>query len=161
MHVTLGNLATAGQAFHLRSNMTTAKSITSHGSDAIEIDIPLPTIELVTSQSGHNLPTPGSRSEQLKILSTIYSSHSLTVKVAGLADTHTFLTLLCNQDHWPALHLGKSDGISTNSIRLVPGSDVPLEEYRKYHDGHLPPEYINLEFPEGQGWQTLEFTLTW
>ncbi len=113
---------------HLRSD---AVGTTSSGTN--EISVPLPAIEI--SQKDHALPPPGSRPEQLKILSTDYTSHSLTVKVQGQPGTESHLAVTTNQP--VQLKLTTADGIE------------------------FKDKDVALHFPPGQGWQTLTLTLTW
>ena len=140
----------------LRSDVEGARSLKSNSQ---EIDIPLPSVEV--SVSGHELSDPGSRTEQLKILSTTYEKNRLKIKVAAPAGSKASLTLLCNDKQWPSLKLAKAGDQTANGARLVSASDTPLADYRPHRDSHLPPQYLNIDFPQGQGWQTLEFTLSW
>jgi hypothetical protein len=50
----------------------------------------------------------------------------------------------------PASH-GAQDAIELNRDRVVSRSSRPVHEN----------SYLTLHFPQGQGWQTLETTLTW
>jgi hypothetical protein len=139
---------------HLKSDLPGAKStesVSATKGGPWELTIPLPAVEI--ARLPNSLPVPGSSSSQIKIISTEYQAHSLTVKVQGQPDTSYPLQLERNQKVMP-----------TFSVQFP-------KDYRKRFDelsysdaapsNPAEPIFLELHFPPGQGWQTLEFTLTW
>ena len=101
----------------------------------------------------HGLPIPGARTSQVKILSTEYTEHSMTTTMTGPAGSSAVFLIRHNQKLVPKMsgtykkdHPDASVGIGW--IDSAP-SDLDLG-----FD-------LTVRFPQGQGWQTLEFTLTW
>jgi len=141
---------TKGQAVHFRSDVANAKLSTSHFREA-EINIPLPPTEIELPT--HALPVSGSRPGQVKILSADYGSRSLTIRAQGQAGSRYYLILHNNQLLLPKIsvanqaeHSDATVGISMSDRALSNGDE---------------PMLLSLHFPGGQGWQTLDFTLTW
>lgn len=120
------------------------------------LEIPLPSLEIVLPE--HSLPVSGARPVQPKILATEYSLGKLTMMITAPADSTARLGFQKNgslrnlklSSDFVTKNPGGKANIST-SITL----DGPPDPK---HDG---PESVELSFPQGQGWQTLEFTLTW
>ena len=142
--------STKGPAIHLGSDVTGSKPSTSHFGEP-EITIPLPPTEV--SLPPHTLPAPGSRPEQIKIVSVEYGTRSMTIKTQGQPDSHVHLVLHNNRLLLPKItvvnqqqHPDAKVGISFSDVALSHTED---------------PMNLSLHFPPGQGWQTLEFTLTW
>ena len=139
----------------LRSDQSGAVPSVDQPAGTAEITIPPPPIEIeLPSQV---LPEPGARTSQLKVLSAQYSGHELKLTVSAPAGTSAQLNLHLNQslpslkiDKAPAGH-GAQDTVELNRDRVVSRSSRPIHEN----------SYLILHFPQGQGWQTLESTLTW
>jgi glycogen debranching enzyme len=112
--------------------------------------IPLPPVEVVIPS--HELPTPGSRPAQIKILSTKYEKNQLTLSAAGPAGSTSTLLLEPEQ----VVAKLKLDQASENS------GSANLSVVGPHHEPMLlEPMKLDLHFPPGQGWQTLTLTLTW
>jgi len=88
----------------------------------------------------------------MKILSTTYGPRSLTVKLSAQPGTDEILIFNRNQPVAPHLSNGVDD--KSGFVRMAEFSGAANKE-------GLEPSYVRLRMPEGQGWQTLEFTLTW
>ena len=129
---------------HLRSDEPLAKEGPHAAGAAAEIALSLPAVEV--SLPTHALPIPGSRPGQVKILSTEYTARSLTIKLSGPAGTNTTLILKRNQNVNPTLATGQLE---------------PVKSESKATKQNLDSRSINVNFPEGQGWQTQQVTLTW
>jgi glycogen debranching enzyme len=142
--------STKGPAIHLHSDVTGSKPSTSHFGEP-EIIIPLPPTEV--SLPPHTLPTPGSRPEQIKILSVEYGTRSMTIKTQGQPDSHVHLVLHNNQLLLPKIAVDNQQQHPDAKVGIS-FSDVALSHTEE-------PMNLSLHFPQGQGWQTLEFTLTW
>jgi glycogen debranching enzyme len=115
------------------------------------LSFPLPAIEV--GLAPNKFPTPGSRPEQLKILSTEYAARSMTIKAEGQPGSSSLLTLYRNQRVMPKFTVQSPKDYRVQNDELS-YSDEALTKPEE-------PIYLNLHFPKGQGWQTLEFTLTW
>jgi glycogen debranching enzyme len=135
---------------HLLSDLPGTQAIPKPRFSATQLSIPLPPLEL--SSPTHSLPTPGARPGQMKILSTTYGPRSLTVKLSAQPGTDQILTFNRNQPVAPHLSNGVND--KSGLVRMAEFSGAENKE-------GLEPSYVRLRLPEGQGWQTLEFTLTW
>jgi len=139
----------------LRSDLPGAQIVSHPAFSTARISIPLPPIELVSP--AHTLPTPGARPNQLKILSIEYGLRSVTVKVAGPADSQEILKFKRNQRVVPYPKFTSESDPLRKFVAPAELSDMtpgrPVNE--------LEPSYLSIHFPQGQGWQTLEFTLTW
>ncbi len=135
----------------LRSDLAGATAAAKPVLSAAEVFIPLPAIEL--SLSTHTLPTPGARPSQVKLVSFDETDHTAHLVVEGLAGTASTLMLhrnkpvtpkfngpLCKEEDPDNPHIGYSSAAS---------SDINV------------PMPFSVCFPTGQGYQTLEFTLTW
>ena len=135
---------------HLLSDVPGAQVIQKPRFSAAQVSIPLPPLEL--SSPTHSLPTPGARPGQMKILSTTYGPRSLTVKLSAQPGTDQILTFNRNQPVAPHLSNGVND--KSGLVRMAEFSGAENKE-------GLEPSYVRLRLPEGEGYQTPEFTLTW
>ena len=61
--------------------------------DGATLRLPLPAVEVAI---GHGLPTPGSRTAQMKVLSETYEPHSLRLELEAIGGTQSILTLRQN-----------------------------------------------------------------
>jgi glycogen debranching enzyme len=121
------------------------------------LSIPLPALEIMLPV--HGLPNPGARTEMLKVISSKQESHKLTITVAGMPDAHATLGVTRLQDVTPRLNL-VSPAEQTQGIATL--ASIGGDYRRESKAGTSPnPMEIYLHFPKGQGYQTLEFTLTW
>jgi glycogen debranching enzyme len=136
---------------HFRSDVPDSKLSRDSKGVVYGISIPIAPVSVVIPK--HELPAPGSRPSQIKVLSTKYGPKSLTVTVAGPADSESSL-LLAPEQSLMKLHLDTKSKENGNVALSIAGP---------YHDPLYPEENMKLDlhFPPGQGWQTLEFTLTW
>ena len=154
IHVSADTAGMKAVAINMRSDVVGAK-LPTIGGRFKELIIPLPEVEV--SPPAHFLPMPGSRTTQPKILSTAYGNRSLKVLVQGEAGTTTNLMLWRNKAVDPKVVL--------NAPENHPGAKVALNmaDPEISFDPAYPirPIDLDLHFPQGQGWQTLEFTLTW
>jgi glycogen debranching enzyme len=115
------------------------------------LSIPLPAIELQIPD--HTLPVPGSRPEQAKILSTEYGARSLRIRMQGPAGSSSLLRLHRNQSVMPKFLMQSPKDHQVHHDELSYSDAAPSNPEE--------PIFVDLHFPQGQGWQTLEFTLTW
>ena len=138
-------------AIHLRSDLAGAH-LESAVDQPATLTIPLPPIEV--EPLAHKLPAPGARPSYVRILSTKYGPRCMTLVVGGQSGTRATIYLRENQS-LPNLELDRAQPDKN------PGSG--LQRQTKVKQGELPekPTILGISFPKGQGWQTLEFTLTW
>jgi glycogen debranching enzyme len=137
----------------LRSEVLGAGIASGQATWVSEINIPLPDIEVSTDQ--HTLPTAGARPSQPKVLSAVYSAKSLTITIEGQPDSQAILFLRRNKSV-PNLKVEKS------YAEKFPGSEAKILEWLDSNPADTKQRTpLKLHFPKGQGWQTLEFTLTW
>lgn len=120
------------------------------------LEIPLPALEVGLAE--HSLPVPGARPERVKIVKTMYGTRSLTVTVQGVGGSDALLSLRKNLKVIPKAALAGGVEHSGAKVELegaiaVDGPKAPL--------GFPDPTAVHVRFPDGQGWQTVEFTLTW
>ncbi|WP_263350715.1 amylo-alpha-1,6-glucosidase [Acidicapsa acidisoli] len=135
---------------HLRSDYEGTKTLST-----VEISIPLPAIEL--SIPAPALPSPGSRPSQIKVLSTEYGTRSLTVRFAGQPNTNAELAIRRNQAVYEKIKSVTPGDHPNEQARIISlNPDLPDPTKRANE-----PTALDLHFPQGQGWQTLEVTLTW
>jgi glycogen debranching enzyme len=120
------------------------------------LEIPLPAVEV--GPSSHTLPTAGSRPARAKILQTSDSSRSLSVTIEGQPGSDASLILRKNRQVTPKVALIDPSRYPGAKVELLGAITVdgPKTQYEP-----LDPTSVQIHFPEGQGWQTLEFTLTW
>jgi glycogen debranching enzyme len=150
--------ATSGDeaSIQLRSDIPgalTPKASTKH---LPLLEIPLPAVGV--SPSEHTLPTPGSRAAQAKILSTSGSPRSLDVTIEGQPGADANLILTKNQKVTPKVALVNPSEHPDARVELL--GTITADGPRNQHDP-FDPTSVQIHFPKGQGWQTLEFTLTW
>ena len=142
-------------AILLRSDMSSAKSASPKGGGILIL--PLPTLEV--SLPEHQLPDPGSRTSQVKVLSTKYTSNSLTLSLQALPGAHISLPIQANRPGVPKLsHTGpvEAEILVMDPLKTTPKGKVTPAE------GLGVRRALSLKFPEtGQGYQTTEITLTW
>jgi len=119
-----------------------------------EIAIPLHAVEFILP--AHALPIPGSRSSQMKVISSVYGPHKLTLILEGQPDTTE------------NLHLRENTAAADLNVRLDEASakqnpGVRLIKMNCTKDPCLPaqPPSMEVHFPKGQGWQTTQITLNW
>ena len=139
----------------LRSDLPGAK-IAVNSSNEIEMTLPLLPVEVVLPE--HRLPVPGSIPNQLKVLSSSYTSHSLTVRLQGESDTEATLPVKLNLPVARSLVLVKSPDSQAGKVTLDQSHVDFVWDFKAKREESTT---IGLHFPKGQGWQTLEFTLTW
>jgi glycogen debranching enzyme len=145
-----------GTPLTLRSDVAGARLSKASMKEFPLLDIPLPPLELVLAE--HQLPSPGSRPNQPKILSTQYAPGKLTTTISGPANS-TMRLIFQKNGNLPNLK------VSNDFATKNPGSKINLST-RITLDGppdpkHDGPESVEIEFGPGQGWQTVELTLTW
>ena len=139
----------------LRSDLPGAYDSKASTKDLPLLAIPLPAVEV--SPAEHSFPTPGSRPAQAKILKASQAPRSLTVTIEGLAGADADLTLRRNQKVTPKValvNLGEHPGAKV-------GLAVTIAPHDPKNQDPFEPASVHVHFPDGQGWQTLEFTLTW
>lgn len=119
------------------------------------LTIPLPAVEV--SPSEHALPVPGSRPAQAKILNATSGPRSLTITVAGRAGSDLDLTLRRNQKVTPKITLVNREEHPGAAIDFT--GTIHLDDPKAREA--FSPSSVYIHFPDGPGWQTLEFTLTW
>ncbi len=155
--ITGSSLGAQATAIKLRSDVAGAKDkVSGSKPDDLysEIAIPLHPVELILP--AHALPAPGSRPGQMKVISSEYGAHKLTLVLEGQPDTTEHLYLRENISI-AGLNV-KLEGFSTaqnSGIRLTGASCVK--------DPCSPEQSQSLEihFPKGQGWQTAQVSLNW
>ena len=140
---------------NLRSDLPGARVSVASQQALPLLEIPLHPIEI--DLSDHALPTAGSRPQQPKIVATSYTAHRLTVTIRGQPNTVTKLTLRRNQKLIPKVVL--LDQNQQPDAKVVLGGTILVDG--PIHAAPFEPTELEIHFPKGQGWQTLEFTLTW
>ena len=150
-----------GDGVRLRSDLPGATS----GGKGSELVVPLPAVEVVLPKS--ELPTPGSRPAQPKVLTSVYGARRLTLTIAGLAGTEMKLGLLRNLAVEPKVMLigqGASSGAKVSLTGEIE-ADGPRGK------DALTSRDVSVSFPKagdskglatpGGDWQTVELTLSW
>ncbi len=102
-----------------RPNIMNERPNAHLSADATTLTFPLPPVEIAVP---HELPLPGARTTQLKILNETYTPHTLTLELEAQAATTQTLTLRRNQ---PNLHLtpeGATLEDTTLTITFPPGT---------------------------------------
>jgi len=139
----------------LRSDIEETKPLPST-SERAEIVIPMAAIELELPQ--HALPTPGSRPQYFKVLSAEYGPRSLTLKAVGQPNTHASFTLRRNQPVEEKIGSVKPQNDPARPTAWLEDLNPDLPDPPGLPDD---PTGLVIYFPEGQGFQTVEVTLTW
>ena len=154
LRVTVADLDGTSENLHLRSDIAGSGPLRT-ASGSAEIAIPLRAIEL--SLPAQSLPAPGARPSQVKILSAEYGPRSVTIRAEGQPNTNIELVIHRNQPVEEKIGDIQPEGHSDEQVRIV-SLDPALPDPVKHPN---EPTALDLHFPQGQGWQTLEFTLTW
>ncbi|WP_158752266.1 amylo-alpha-1,6-glucosidase [Acidobacterium sp. S8] len=102
-----------------------------------ELRLPLPAVEIAIP---HELPLPGSRTAQLKVLSQKEDAHSLHLELEGQADSQYELPLRVNGAH---------GAIQVEGGKLIAGA------------GDVGMQRLKITFPQGTGYQRLSVRATW
>jgi hypothetical protein len=155
LRVTVADLDGKAEGLYLRSEVPGTTSLQSDR-NSVGIVIPLPAIEV--SIPTPVLPTPGSRSSQLKILSAEYSPRGLTIRAEGQPDTNAELVIRRNQAV-NARIVGIKPSSPPGELARIASLDPSLPDPGSTNAKE--PTALDLHFPQGQGWQTLKITLTW
>ena len=155
LRVTVADLDGKAEGLYLRSEVPGTTSLQSDR-NSVGIVIPLPAIEV--SIPTPVLPTPGSRSSQLKILSAEYSPRGLTIRAEGQPDTNAELVIRRNQAV-NARIVGIKPSSPPGELARIASLDPSLPDPGSANAKE--PTALDLHFPQGQGWQTLQITLTW
>ena len=153
--VAVRNSGRSKQEIHLRSDLPGARTIPHEAFAVAELAIPLPAVELRLPL--HSLPTPGSRPQQMKVLSAQYGPRSLKVAIAAPAGYATILEFARHQDVLANLAPAGADGSLPKGVTVAELGDMSPRGKTEAFESR----YIQVHFPEGQGWQRVEFTLTW
>lgn len=105
------------------------------------------------------LPVPGSRTGQLKVLSTNYGESQLALELSGMPDSSAILYLRQNGPYRRIQIKGdlENKGDAAKLFRNIDG--MPPSTLAT--DPRWQPWALQLHFPDGQGWQTIKVTLTW
>jgi len=149
--------ANGGDAsIQLRSDLPGALAPKASTKNLPLLDIPLPAVEV--GPSDHTLPLPGSRPAQAKVLKTSDSSRSMNVTIEGQAGSDANLILRKNQGVTPKVALVDPSEHPGAKVDLL--GTITVDGPRTEHDP-FDPTSVHVHFPEGQGWQTLELTLSW
>lgn len=98
--------------------------------DGVTLRLPLPAVEVAIS---HGLPTPGSRTEQMKVLSEVYESHSLRLELEAMGGTQSLLNLRLND---PKIAM-------------------------KIEGAKLDADKLHVDFAPGSGYVTQMVTIRW
>jgi len=156
LRVTVADLDGKTDNLFLRSEVPGTTALHSH-LNSVEIAIPLPAIELSIPTPA--LPTPGSRPSQAKILSAEYFARKLTLQLEGQPNTNAELVIRRNQTVNERIAAIKLSGPPDELARIT-SLDPDLPDSDSVANPNAPTA-LDLHFPQGQGWQTLEVTLTW
>jgi glycogen debranching enzyme len=101
----------------------------------------------------HQLPAPGSRTSQVKVLSVKYAPHRMIVTASAPAETYAGFVIRHNEAMVPRIDYvqKKEHPEASVGIGLIGSALIKTDQ----------PFFLTAHFPSGQGYQTLEFTLTW
>jgi hypothetical protein len=121
-----------------------------------EVTIPLPAVEL--GFPSHALPEPGARPSQAKVLSEEYGVGKLTVTVSAPGGSAVALDLRKNRAV-PKLRIEDDFSRSGSGAKAILGGILTVDGPPKKKP--FEPTAVDLQFPKGEGWQSLTFTLSW
>lgn len=121
------------------------------------LQFPVSAVEPILPE--HGLPVPGSRTGQLKVLSSNYANNELTLELSGLPDSSAVLYLRQNGPYRRIQIKGDPENSSEAANLLRSDDDLP--DGTSLSDPRLQLWFLQLHFPKGAGWQTLKVTLTW
>jgi len=136
--------------WQLRSDQPGATAATGTDSPAA-IAIPLPAIEIALPH--HELPLPGARNSQFRVVSEAYGDHKLEVVFEGLADSAARFTLIRHIPVDLSVHSPVVDDVKNGAV-LIPFENAPDTDTRAPFD-------MQLHFPPGEGWKTVKVTMNW
>jgi glycogen debranching enzyme len=147
----LHHVPLAGDSVDLEMNRTgNILTVRASGSSKVELSsqtpgskwagdtlrIPLPAVEVAFA---HALPEPGATTQQTKVIDQQYSANSLTLTLAGLANSHQTLMMRVNDPHArPRVDGAEAAAQSSSSLR-------PLE----------------VQFGAGEGYVQKTVKVTW
>jgi glycogen debranching enzyme len=101
----------------------------------------------------HQLPAPGSRTSQVKVLSVEYGPHRMIVTASAPAETYAGFVIRRNETMVPRVDYVQKKEHPEASVGIGLIDSAPIRTGQ--------PFFLTAHFPSGQGYQTLEFTLTW
>ena len=159
------------ETWHLRSDLAGAtigaidkKFVrTAQTTPKMGLRIPLPALEVDESTGGLNViesvkalepnvvPVAGARTSKFRILQAEYGDHKLVLTAEGLAGSNGIVSLIRNAHLLPKVQTEPGD--STNASISFRACDAD-----PYGCATLP---LILNFPAGEGWKTINITLTW
>jgi glycogen debranching enzyme len=145
-----------GTPLTLRSDLPGARLSKGTRKEYPLLDIPLPPLELALSE--HQLPSSGSRANQPKILSAHYAPGKLTTTISGPANSTVRLAFQKN-GKLPNLNVAKDFASKNPGSKANISARITLD--RPPDPKHDGPESVEIDFGPGNGWQTVELTLTW
>jgi glycogen debranching enzyme len=144
---------------HLGSHAVYINIVREHGEMNVSattdqqavIELRSPPVEL--DLTDHALPTPGSRTADIKIISTAYGPHSATILLQGTSDTDAHFLIRRNKLLMPRLNHSweKSHPGTAEEIVFI---DTALRD-------PAVPMRLDVHFPTGEGYQTAQVTLAW
>lgn len=132
------------------------------------VRIPLPPLEIdptsypfnlhgeVLASTLSELPQPGDSTHRVRVLSTTYTDHSLTIKAEGIAGSDALLSVLRRGHFLPKV-------TSSPARDLHSDRDLATLSYRDCDADFYACKWLPLvlHFPSGNDWTTLEVTLSW
>lgn len=128
----------ARSGVHLQSVESRATSLPDEG-----ISLPLRPVEV---SSFFQRPTPGARTESMRILNEEYGERKLILTLEGLAGTEAEFPFLVH----PLRTSVHAEGVDLSAPSAHSGPDATPS-----------PRTATVHFPPGTGWKTITVTLTW
>ena len=106
-------------------------------------------------EGGHDLPVPGARTSQFRVLAEEYGNNKATFTFEGLAGSLFHLAMIRHKHFYPQFTVDspKSDDPDFHAVSLWM-IDTALSDPKE-------PIIMVVHFPPGEGWQTITVTLTW
>jgi len=136
--------------WQLKSDQPGAVAATGSDSPA-SITIPLPPMEIALPHP--ELPLPGARTAQFRVVSEQYGDHKLQIEFEGLADTTARFTIVRHIPVDLSVHSPVVDDAKKGAV-LIPFENTPSTDPRAPFD-------MELHFPPADGWKTVKVTLSW
>jgi hypothetical protein len=125
------------------------------GSEGQLLAIPLADVEIRTQTA--QLPAPGERTNQFRVVSEQYGPRSITLTVEGLPDSRADLVVIRHQ--LVKEHLELPQGVSDEPT--AKGASVVLVALDTAHEDPKVPVDMQFHFAPGDGWQAIKVKLSW
>jgi glycogen debranching enzyme len=148
----LSPAAGALTGWHLRSDAVGAKP---DKNDENNIVIPLPIVEL--GDPNNDAAEPGARTQRFRILSTQWGTNKISLAVEGIAGSVAVIDV--RRHKLVKMKIDVADHLSNKADQDQPGVSLSAAD-TAFRDPNLPFA-MTFYFPPGEGWKTMNVTLSW